>query len=361
MKRIMYISSTTRRLGREEVDGIGARSMFNNSRVGVTGILFSAEEFFFQILEGEEAAVDATLDRIRRDERHQGLLILKVEPDISERLFPFWSMKTVQLGHSSDMMIQAIRIMLENITESHRVIERYTQPAVLQFLTEGVNPLAVPLKRSDHVILFADIVAFSHLSGMFPVEEVADLVNSFLAIASDEIVAQGGHVNKYVGDGIMAYFSPDLADGALAASMAILEKLQQVRASAAPGQLKHYLYAGLGLTLGPVIVGNFGSRYKMDYTVLGDSVNLAARVEHLTRSIGRCLAMSEAVKEACSRPDWPFQEVGRFQLKGQMQWQTIFSLDDPLVRQMKNFEQIARDLMETSLARPGIIEESAGR
>lgn len=339
----MYISSTTRKLDREEVDGIGARSMFNNSRAGVTGILFSAEEFFFQILEGEESSVDATLERIRRDVRHQGLLILKVEHGINERLFPFWSMKTVQLGHSSDMIVQAIRIMLENITESHRVIERYTQPAVLQFLTEGINPLTVPLKRSDHVILFGDIVAFSHLSGLFDVEEVADLVNTFLEIASDEIAAEGGQVNKYVGDGIMAYFPPERVDRALAATLSILGKLEQARLSAAPERLKRHLYCGFGLTLGPVIVGNFGSSLKMDYTVLGDSVNLAARVEHLTRSIGRCLAMSQAVREACQE-SWPFQEVGRFQLKGQLQWQTIYSLDHPLVRQMKNFEQIARDV-----------------
>jgi len=169
MKRIMYISTTTRKLTDQEIDEIGRRSTVNNARVNVTGVLLSAHEFFFQILEGEEADVDRVLERIRRDPRHKDVLILKAEQGVSDRLFSKWSMKTIRLDGSNHMILQAIRIMLENITESHRIIERYTQPAVLQFLTDGVNPLNVPVRKTEQIILFGDIVAFSYLSGLFPV------------------------------------------------------------------------------------------------------------------------------------------------------------------------------------------------
>ena len=130
MKRIMYISTTTRKLSGEEIDEIGRRSTVNNAKVGVTGMLLSAHEFFFQILEGEAAVVDRVLERIRQDVRHRDVLILKAEPQITERYFAKWSMRTVRLDETSDLILQAIRRMLENIAESHRIIERYTQPAV---------------------------------------------------------------------------------------------------------------------------------------------------------------------------------------------------------------------------------------
>ena len=149
MKRLMYISTTTRKLTPLEVEEIAEKSVVNNSRDRVTGVLLSAHEFFFQILEGEPEDVDRVLNRIRNDARHRDILILKSEPDVEARIFSEWSMKTVRLEGTGDLLLEAIRIMLENITESHRIIERYTQPAVLAFMTEGINPLTVPVKNTE--------------------------------------------------------------------------------------------------------------------------------------------------------------------------------------------------------------------
>jgi class 3 adenylate cyclase len=252
-------------------------------------------------------------------------------------------MKTVRLEGISDVLIQAIRIMLENITESHRIIERYTQPAVLDFLTEGVNPLTVPVHKTEQLVLFGDIVAFSYLSGLFPVEEVAELVNLFLEISSHEVVVHGGQVTKYVGDCIVAHFPPERADDAIRACMAILRQLHDLRQSAGQCRLQRYLYCGLGLSKGQVIEGNIGSSVKMDYTVLGDIVNLAARLESLTRELNRSLAFSEAVKAACSE-DWGFEQVGEFQLKGQSHPLPIYSINDAIVSDMKSCQAILEDI-----------------
>lgn len=343
MKRIMYISTTTRKLSDEEVNEIGRRSTVNNAKVGVTGILLSAHEFFFQILEGESEDVDRVLERIRQDPRHRDVLILKAEHEVAERYFGRWSMRTVRLDGTSDLLLQAIRIMLENITESHRIIERYTQPAVLNFLTEGVNPLTVPVRKTEQVVLFGDIVAFSCLSGLFPVEEVAELVNLFLETCSRRIVDHGGQVTKYVGDCVVAHFPPERVDQAIRACVEILTEIQQRRRSAGQCRLQKFLYCGFGLSKGPVIEGNIGSSIKMDYTVLGDIVNLAARLEGLTRTIGKALAFSEPVRDACKEP-WPFVRTGKYQLKGQSQEQPIYSLEEPIVNDIRTYQQILADL-----------------
>lgn len=339
MKRLMYISTTTRKLTASEVDEIAEKSVINNSRDLVTGVLISAHEFFFQTLEGEPEAVDRVLTRIRNDVRHRDILILKVEPNVKERIFGEWSMKTVRLEGTGDLLIEAIRIMLENITESHRIIERYTQPAVLAFMTEGINPLTVPVKKTESVILFADIVAFSYFSSLYPVEEVSELVNLFLDISSKIIVEHGGQVTKYVGDCVVAYFPEDGTDDALRASIAILESVRTLRTSAGDCRLQSFLYCGIGLSKGSVIEGNIGSSTKLDYTVLGDIVNLAARLEALTRSVGKALALSDAVRIA-AKENWAFVNAGEFHLKGQADAQSIHSIVHDAVDDFPSYKAI---------------------
>jgi adenylate cyclase len=343
MKRIMYISTATMQLSTDQFDKLGRISSRNNLKVGITGILFSAQEFFFQILEGEEDAVDRILARIRLDQRHQDLLILKAEHDIAERLFSKWSMRAIRLDSNNDIILQAMRVMLESITESHRIIERYTQPSILKFIAEGINPLSVPVKKTEQIVMFGDIVAFSFLSEKFPVEEVANLLNQFLEVCSRRVVESGGQVTKYVGDCVMAHFPPDAADRAVATCLNTLKDIRELRSTANNCRLMQLLYCGFGLTKGPVIEGNVGSSTKMDYTVLGDMVNLAARLEGLTRSIGKAIAVSEAVRFACAFP-WNFVSTGEFQLKGQSQPCIVYSIDDPIVEEIKTHEQLMSDV-----------------
>ena len=325
MKRVMYISTTTRELSAEEVDEIARKSVINNRQDQVTGVLLSAHEFFFQILEGAPEDVDRVLARIRNDVRHRDLLILKAEHNASSRLFSEWAMKTVRLEGTGDLLLKAVRIMLENITESHRIIERYTQPAVLELMNEGINPLTVPVKKKESVILFGDIVGFSYFSAVYPVEEVSELVNLFLSVSSRSIADHGGQVTKYVGDCFVAHFPEDGTDNAIRASLEILEAVSKLRASPGKSGLQSALYCGLGLSKGPVIEGNIGSSTKLDYTVLGDIVNLASRLESLTRTVGKALALSEAVRSAASE-EWDIVHAGEFHLKGQTDAMPVYTV-----------------------------------
>lgn len=339
MKRIIYISSVNRQISDEEIESIGQVSSRNNKKVGITGVLISVHDYFFQVLEGEEDAIAAAVERIRRDPRHKDMRILKAETDIAERLFPKWSMRTIRLSGSGDLILQAIRDMLQNIAQSHRIIERYTQPSVLKFLTEGVNPLAVPPRKTEKILLFSDMVGFSYLSERFPVEEVADIVNAFLEVCSTTIAEHGGVVAKYVGDCTIAYFESDQADEAIAACLEVLRRVGGMRGRNHQCHLMKFLYCGFGLAAGTVIEGNFGSSVKMDYTVLGGTVNMAARLEALTREIAKPLAISESVKRAAHRP-WSFIHVGDFQLKGLELPCPVYSLDDPILADFKGYAEL---------------------
>ncbi len=145
MKRITYVSKTSKPISQATLDEIATISAENNARSNVTGILLSGGEFFFQILEGEEGAVDRALDRISKDSRHCEIQILKVDHDIFNRQFPDWSMQTVRLDDMNDALVEAARVMLANLAESRGILARYTQPTIRDFLSKGINPLLAPL------------------------------------------------------------------------------------------------------------------------------------------------------------------------------------------------------------------------
>lgn len=347
MKRITYVSRAVGPLTQATLDDISAVSARNNARSQVTGILLLAGEFFLQILEGEENDVDQVLDRIRMDPRHAELQVLKVETDAAHRQFPDWSMRTVRLDDMNDALLQAIRHMLANLAESYRILERYTQATVRDFLTQGINPLRVPYKSEDKVILFGDIQAFDVLSNYYPTEEVAEHASCFLEVLSTVVVSNGGQVNKYMGDKVLAYFAPNRVDDAIRSCLEALHEIKILRSRAAQCRLRNFLYCGFGLTLGPVIEGNFGTEFKMDYTVLGNTVNLAARLETASRTSGRAVLLDEALKNACQEP-WKWEKLGEQTLKGQSTAAPYFSLDDDIVRDTRSVDEIIAQVLSTT-------------
>ncbi|MEY4684848.1 MAG: hypothetical protein RLZ25_1307 [Pseudomonadota bacterium] len=347
MKRVTYVSSATRTISEAELEQISTASVRNNSKVGVTGILLLCGDFFFQILEGDDEAVDQVLERIRHDPRHHDIQILKVENGQDQRQFADWSMRTVYLDSINDTLILAIRMMLANLAESRSILERYTQPAVLDFLFNGTNPLDSSMKTETKVVLFGDIAAFDALSSFYSTEEVADHASCFLEVLSNAVTRHGGQVNKYIGDKVLAYFTPEQADEAVLSCLESLQEIRALRANAAQCRLRNFLYGGFGLAMGPVIVGNFGSSMKLDYTILGNTVNIASRIVGITRSTGRALMMEESVRNACQRT-WDWDPLGEFQLKGQVEESKCFSLKDEVVCDTRTIDEMIRQVLSTT-------------
>ncbi|MBK8490859.1 MAG: BLUF domain-containing protein [Saprospirales bacterium] len=108
MKRITYISRISHPLSIKEIEAIGNISSQNNLQVNITGLLVYFEKLFFQIIEGEDKEVDQLFKKIGKDPRHRDILRLKTEYEVRERLFPTWSMKTINLDHNVDELLRPV-------------------------------------------------------------------------------------------------------------------------------------------------------------------------------------------------------------------------------------------------------------
>ncbi len=327
MKRLTYISKFADHLSDDDIEAIGRVSRRNNQRDNITGVLLCSGGFFYQIIEGDEDKVDRLYEKILNDDRHTNILCLKSESNISDRLFPDWSMETINLDRNTDMLIRPIRTMLQTIVESQQIIGKYTQSTILRMIEQGINPLEVIPYKTDRIIMFCDLMSFSSFTEKLPVENVVSMVNQYFTICTAIITQYGGEVTKFIGDCVMAYFSDDLADNAIQASQDILREMERLRASASSDSYLNVLYCGIGLSKGTVIEGNLGSSLKKDYTILGDAVNVAERLESLTRELPYFTILSEEVKQSASN-NWEFIEIGTFQPKGKEDNVAVYSIAD---------------------------------
>nr|5MBJ_A Chain A, Beta subunit of photoactivated adenylyl cyclase [Beggiatoa sp. PS]5MBJ_B Chain B, Beta subunit of photoactivated adenylyl cyclase [Beggiatoa sp. PS] len=327
MKRLVYVSKISGHLSLEEIQRIGKVSIKNNQRDNITGVLLYLQGLFFQILEGENEKVDKLYKKILVDDRHTNILCLKTEYDITDRMFPNWAMKTINLNENSELMIQPIKSLLQTVTQSHRVLEKYMPARVIYLINQGINPLTVEPQLVEKIIFFSDILAFSTLTEKLPVNEVVILVNRYFSICTRIISAYGGEVTKFIGDCVMASFTKEQGDAAIRTSLDIISELKQLRHHVEATNPLHLLYTGIGLSYGHVIEGNMGSSLKMDHTLLGDAVNVAARLEALTRQLPYALAFTAGVKKCC-QAQWTFINLGAHQVKGKQEAIEVYTVNE---------------------------------
>ena len=343
MKRLTYISKISRPLSDKEIEEIGIVSVKNNRTQDITGILLCLGGIFFQIMEGEADKINHLYKKILKDDRHTEILCLKTEDNVQTRLFPDWSMKTINLDTDTDIFIQPIKTLLKTVTDSHRILEKYTQPTIFRIINSGINPLEVAPRASEKIVLFSDIVSFSTFVEKLPVEDVVAIVNQYLTIVTDIITARSGEVTKFIGDCVMAYFSADQADNAIQASLDILAALETLRNSAPNNSPLQILYSGVGLAQGVVIEGNIGSAVKKDYTILGDAVNVAQRLEALTRKLPWPIVFSVDVKNGLKQ-SWEYVSLGHFYPKGKEEPIEIYSIAHSLTQTTRKGHEIAEEI-----------------
>ncbi len=158
-------------------------------------------------------------------------------------------------------------------------------------------------ERKEAVIFFSDVRGFTAMSETMEPEQVVEMLNEYMTRMVTIIRAHHGVVDKYIGDAIMAIWGVPMSTGndaenALLACIQMREelaRLNELRLSRGQNELR----IGMGLNMGPVIAGNIGSEDKMEYTVIGDSVNLASRMESMTKEYGTDLLIPRSVQEAC--------------------------------------------------------------
>ena len=163
----------------------------------------------------------------------------------------------------------------------HRAVSLFVGKQLASSLEES-NAIALSGKRMEVTILFTDIRGFTAFTEQVSEEQgpevVVQLLNEYMAMMVGIIVMYRGHVNKFIGDGILAVFSDD-DEGARPGDHALRAVRCATRMVTAPSRFE----TGAGIHTGPAVVGNVGSADKMEYTVLGDTVNLASRLESLNK------------------------------------------------------------------------------
>jgi adenylate cyclase len=241
------------------------------------------------------------------------------------------------LGNIVASAVQRWRLIQKLRSEEairHR-LERYHSPGVVQYImTEGVleEGRLTPIE-ADISVLFADLVGFTALSQRLSPRQIAQLLNSFFEEMLTEVFAVGGTLDKFIGDCIMAFFGapepqPDHADRALYAARKMLSRLERLnacRAFSEPLQLR------IAINSGKAIVGDVGSSQRVDYTVLGTTINLASRMQHICLP-GECV-VSEATFARLTRKQG-LVEMKDYRFKGIDQpvriYQTKRLLNKPL-------------------------------
>ncbi|CBN53651.1 MULTISPECIES: adenylate/guanylate cyclase domain-containing protein [Kamptonema] len=196
-------------------------------------------------------------------------------------------------------------------------LERYHSPAVVQQLIAAsalIDDRLPPVER-EISILFADIVGFTAMSERLSPAEVAKLLNNFFEEMLREVFAAGGTLDKFIGDCIMAFFGApepqsDHAERAVEAAVGMLERLDELNAS---GTLGEPLQLRISINSGKAVVGDVGSLKRVDYTVLGSTINLASRMEKVCPP-GECVVSENTYAMLRSREG--FESIGDFRFKG---------------------------------------------
>lgn len=328
MKRIFYVSRFARSLRKQDLEQVHQSAVHYNSSNGITGILVCLGDTFFQVLEGKDSTVDNLYnDRILPDKRHKNVVCLKVENNIRSRLFPRWDMRIFNLNEEKEVLPMAFRQMLTALLESSHTIAQYTQPSIFGMLEKGINPTLIKPRRKRVTVMFSDIVGFSLFAEKLKAGDLINLVNSHVEVCAEQIDSHGGQVNKLLGDGLLAYFSDRETDTAIAAATGILKEMKKRRSHAKVSSPHKLLYGSIGLANGLVYEGNIGPPLKRDFTILGNTVNQASRLESLTRTLNVRLTASQTVARRSTSPS-AFFSLGKHQLKGQSKPSEVLSLKE---------------------------------
>jgi len=205
----------------------------------------------------------------------------------------------VFLTAAAPVIANALRLrQMDNLQKKTRIaFARYVPVDVMD---EIIKKSSAPVSQSENrtvAILFSDIRSFTKISENTPARELVNFLNEYFSVMGNEIVAEGGSIDKFIGDAIMAIFGAprtleNVSVNAIRAAIRMIKSLVKVDTSEIT--LPDIGFgAGIGVNTGECVVGNIGFQNKLDYTVIGDTVNLASRLEGITKYYHQSLIVSE--------------------------------------------------------------------
>ncbi|MBI4346551.1 MAG: adenylate/guanylate cyclase domain-containing protein, partial [Elusimicrobia bacterium] len=253
---------------------------------------------------------------------HQGLLLDPVYPSAAAVLI---------------YLAASLISYLKAETEKRQVrsaFSRYMHPKLVEELARHPEKLRLGGETRPMTILFCDIRGFTTISEQYDAHGLTQVINRFLTPMTTEIMERFGYIDKYIGDCIMAFWNaplddPKHAQNACASALAMIAKLtdvnERLRAEAeASGKKFHEINIGVGLNTGDCCVGNMGSDQRFNYSVLGDDVNLASRLEGQSKSYGVNIVIGPKTRELA--PDYAALELDLIKVKGKTRPVRIYTL-----------------------------------
>ena len=203
---------------------------------------------------------------------------------------------------------------------------QYVPPVLVSKMSKQMESINLDGEIKEMSVLFTDIRDFTRISENFSAKELTHYVNAFLTPITQIIHEKQGTIDKYMGDAVMAFWGAPLDDQqharhALDAAMSIIEQMKILRKEFSAKQWPE-IYIGIGVNTGKMNVGNKGSEFRVDYTVLGDAVNLGARLEGLAKIYDVDIVTSENTKHAVA--EYAYRELDRVRVKGKSKSVTIY-------------------------------------
>ena len=195
---------------------------------------------------------------------------------------------------------------------------QYVPPELVEEMSLKMEEINLDGEMREMSVLFSDVRGFTTISESLEPKELTDYINAFLTPITKVIHDNRGTIDKYMGDAVMAFWGAPLEDDqhalhALNAAIGIVERMKSLREEFSE---KHWpeIYVGVGVNTGHMNVGNKGSEFRVDYTILGDAVNLGSRLEGLTKIYGVDIITSEFTRYAV--PEYEYRELDKVRVKG---------------------------------------------
>ncbi len=231
--------------------------------------------------------------------------------------------------------ITGMTIVVDDLTEQRklaararrirRTFEQYVAPSVVERLLSDPDTARLGGTRREVTTLFADIRGFTTFSERQQPEMLVDVLNRYLSLAADIIFSEEGTLDKYYGDGVMAVFNAPLAqtDHTLRAVRVALAIREAVTAMHPQLPEPHRLHFGVGITSGMAVIGSIGSTTMKNYTVIGDCVNLASRLQR-SAAPGEILLSGNAYQQVA--PDVKGRDLGLIEIRGHIEPVRVFEV-----------------------------------
>jgi adenylate cyclase len=228
-------------------------------------------------------------------------------------------------------------VVLEDITREKRVkssLRRYMSKDVADRLMADDSQLTLGGVRQEVSVLFSDIRSYTALTERADAHQVVEMLNEYFTYMVDVVFHHGGILDKFIGDAIMAVFGAPFARPDVDPVNAVLAALDMQAQLAVYNEERRYrqqrpIDIGIGISTGEVICGNIGSEKRMDYTAIGDGVNLASRLESATKQYGARIMISEFTRDKVAA-GFVTRELDRIRVKGKQHAVRVY---DVLARQ----------------------------